>query len=1600
MSLILLDPTLREPPRPRRTAPGAAWLVLAGILVLAAALRLVGVDWDAGQHLHPDERFITMVENAIQLPSSIAEYFDTAKSPLNPYNRGFGSFVYGTVPLYMVKVLGEWTGWNTYEKVTLLGRVLSALFDLGTILLAFLIGRRLFNWRVAALGAFLIAVTPMHIQQSHFFTTDTFVVFFVMAALYYAVRTAQDGGWPNYALMGLFYGIATASKINAATFGLVVFAACALRAYRLMTAGAANGRLATAPRAATLDLNGLSEPLSGFCIALIIAFLAFRVGQPNAFTGPGFFDVQLSPKYTADLESFRRVSIGEVDAPPSVQFANRTKYLYPMEQLVLWGMGLPLGLASFVGIGLALFWLARLGMGRRPDDVYQRLLVILPLIWIAFNLWYWGGNFASAPRYFLPVYPLMILLASWLLVELAGWARRRAPARSDQMAAAEGARVPALAAALQAVRQTWDGPLAARLAVVGIAVVVGGTTLYGLAYATIYTRTTTRVAASEWIYANYPPGTKVTNEHWDDPIPLNLDGHPAAPYAGNGQLELYAEEDPIKRDRLIATLDGTDVIAITSSRLYTSIPRIPERYPLATEYYRLLFSGQLGFTQVATFTSYPRLGPFVVRDDAASELWVNYDHPKVMLFQKTPEYSTAKVRALLDQVPMDQVVKGLKPIEAYTHGLLLSAQERAVEQAGGTWSEIVQRDSLINQFPAVAWWLLAVLLGWAAYPLAWAVFGRLGDRGYGIAKMLGIALLAWGAWLLASLHVLPYSRGSILLVLALMALSSAAVVWRRRAAFVADVRARWELLLFAEVVFAGAYVFFHGIRMANPDLWHGNFGGEKPMDFAYLNAILKSTYFPPYDPWLAGGYINYYYFGQVLVATLIKLTGTVPAVAYNLAVALFFALVVAGAFSFGFNFLVGANGHRIRSPRQIAGLGWAEAGGLLAALFVAVIGNLDGLVQVVEGLGKASNTVVGNSIPGLGGLIGALRGLPLVLSGAAQMPVFDFWRSTRVIGPEDPGPITEFPYFTFLYGDLHAHMLALPLTLLALHIALALVRSGGLAAVWAAVARPNPLTPFPMREGGTGGSLGRLLGSVTGQRGGEEAPAPAEPAPPFLRRDGGMGGLGRLLAAVLSQEVVWLIALGGLVVGLLRATNTWDFPTYLLILVGAGAIAEYRAARAITVAAIVRAAIVAGALYVVASVVIEPYLAHFGLFYTGIEPIKATTSLVHYLTILGFFLFMVTSLLVYEAWLVRRRVLPRLATSPLLEQAGPAQGFWSPPRTTTWRLSWNMVFGYGAIAGLAVAVGFALLGKLVPAVVVILLLFVAGLVPWHRQRGDRLLLLGMIATALALTAAVELVVLKGDVGRMNTVFKFYLQVWVLLGLAAGIGAIRLLRRWRPGAPSWQVWSVVAAVLLAGCIIYPVQATPVKLHLRFDPTVPPTDDGMAYMKTGVYADRGQDIPLVWDYRALTWMQDNVPGSPVVLEANTGLYKWGSRVSIYTGLPTVVGWDWHQRQQRGDFSWMVEERVRDVQLMYETPDWSAVAPLFRKYGVEYVYVGPLERAYYSDAGLRKFHDLTGSVFDLVYADPAPTDGVVDFTKGVQIYRLKPGAAGPSPSALSCP
>jgi YYY domain-containing protein len=669
-----------------------------------------------------------------------------------------------------------------------------------------------------------------------------------------------------------------------------------------------------------------------------------------------------------------------------------------------------------------------------------------------------------------------------------------------------------------------------------------------------------------------------------------------------------------------------------------------------------------------------------------------------------------------------------------------------------------------------------------------------------------------------------------------------------------------------EGVFLGSFGLFLFIRAANPDLWHPVFGGEKPMNFAYLNAVTRSVYFPPYDPWFAGGIINYYYFGFVVVAVPIKLTGILPQIAFNLAQPTLFGALCAGAFSLAFALSIPARGKVARATAYLSGAA--------AVLMVGVLGNLDAGLQVFDQLWKLG----GEFAPQSGGVARLGAGVLAVVQGA-HFPALDFWRSTRFIGPEDVGPIHEFPYFTFLYGDLHAHQIALPLTVAVLLVGLNLMRG--------------------------------------------------------LRAD--------------PVRTPWLgLSLAGLLVATLRATNTWDFPTYAAIVGLMLVLGSLPALIRFDRRAIQTLVLSLGVFGVFILLSFAPYLQRYQLFYNGVDPVKARTALSQYLTIHGLFLFLGASLCAWY-FVQARRVAVRRQTTLVAEPGyygmlvpfAGLNGFASAA---------GGLVGAGVLIGLALVLGgYATRGFIVLGIGVAAAACVA-----HWRQANRSLQAALFAVALCATLIPEFVALQGDVGRMNTVFKFYLQAWVLLSVVAAVGLGWLVRRserellLRKVRPAWV--ALAAIFVLAGAA-YPLLASQAKVGLRFA-DLPLSLDGMQYMNFARYRDDGEDLNLPADAAAIRWLQDNVVGTPVVLEGRSPVYRWGSRMSIYTGLPTILGWDVHEGQQRTGYPGMLQERMHDVERAYASDDPRETLTLLRKYQVRYVVVGGLERTYYPAVGLAKF------------------------------------------------
>ena len=375
-----------------------------------------------------------------------------------------------------------------------------------------------------------------------------------------------------------------------------------------------------------------------------------------------------------------------------------------------------------------------------------------------------------------------------------------------------------------------------------------------------------------------------------------------------------------------------DYIILSSNRLYRTIPKLPQRYPMSTTVLPVPVRRTARLREDRRIQRLPaartvgvqrrrrRRELHGVRPSAADDLQEGAraerrrvgDPVRPLVGKRDPGLrgqAAAPVAPVDRQPALCRICLPASPAIGPPSRTLdrrrrccsisRSTRCRSWTTSAGTPSPPSRRPSAI-----VFWWLVVVVVGWLGWPLAFATFRNLADRGYMLSKTLTLLVVAYLIWLPASFRLAQNRLSYILPMLGLIGLCSLWLLWRYRDEIGEFCRRHWRLILVNEALFGGAYLIFVGIRLLNPDLWQPWLGGEKFMDFAFLNATLKSAYFPPYDPYFAGGYLNYYYYGQYAVGLWVKLTGIAPTVGFNLVVPTLFALTVGNAFCLGYNLLV------------------------------------------------------------------------------------------------------------------------------------------------------------------------------------------------------------------------------------------------------------------------------------------------------------------------------------------------------------------------------------------------------------------------------------------------------------------------------------------------------------------------------------------------------------------------------------------------------------------------------------------------------------------------------------------------------------------------
>ncbi len=847
-------------------------------------------------------------------------------------------------------------------------------------------------------------------------------------------------------------------------------------------------------------------------------------------------------------------------------------------------------------------------------------------------------------------------------------------------------------------------------------------------------------------------------------------------------------------------------------------------------------------------------------------------------------------------------------------------------------------DFLVREGGVIAaWWVLVTLAGVAALPLALRMLGGLPDRGVLLARPLGLLLVGWVFWLLAMFGFIRNDPGGMALAYVIVAGVGLVAYFGGRGRV--DLRAMWRghgaALLVGEVIFAGALVTWAIYRAYQGDA----FTTEKPMELAFLSGVMRSDAFPPNDPWFAGYAISYYYLGYVIAALLSTLSGVSSGVGFSMLTALLFALVASTTYGVVYAL--------VRSREQGTGRDGmipltdpidplpddvpdapdpvppnpppsrsttfpAIAAGVLGMACVLLLSNFVlPLVEFPYQTGTATTEYLS-----FWNMNQRETPLATVDEGRAALSRWDYWwwfRSARALSDRGLNGrhsevIDEFPAFSFVLSDNHPHVLALPFATLA---------------------------------------LGLMFNLVMLRR----APSPGE-------------------------TVLYGVIIGGLIF-----LNTWDGAIYLLGLGGAEGLRRIRASGRGRLTGddwvgIIRFGGSVGAIGVVS---VLPFLIAFRSQLGGVLPnLIDPTYFPQFFLMFAPLLLLIVPYLFIEAW------------------RGGAR--------TDWR--------YGTVVGVSITailvlfmLLFALFGAVIPGaadvigrviaenggsesvlsavllkrlthlptaalLTLMLVLVAARLFPRQISASDENtpdypiatgFVLLLVALGAALTLAPEFVYLRDNFGsRMNTVFKFYYQAWLIWGVAAAYAAYSVFSDVRLRAPSPLVRAVYAAtlgvVLLFGLPFIFMAAyhraaieTGREAGFAADPTL---DGAQSYMSIGGLTPD--------DMAALACLSDRVRGADaLVVQAVGGSYQgvYGT-VGTLTGIPVMFNWYGHQGQWRGDaLPELVGNRLSEIDIIYTDPTWNVTRAILQQYGVDYIVVGTAERRHYNErliAGETKLRD----------------------------------------------
>jgi YYY domain-containing protein len=733
------------------------------------------------------------------------------------------------------------------------------------------------------------------------------------------------------------------------------------------------------------------------------------------------------------------------------------------------------------------------------------------------------------------------------------------------------------------------------------------------------------------------------------------------------------------------------------------------------------------------------------------------------------------------------------------------------------------------------WWFVLLLLGITFLPLAQKIFFHFHDNGYLFAKTIGIALSGYLMWLLSSMKLLKFNTVSCILVILIGILFNAILLVRMKTEHKKTMFTAQKLtsMISEELLFLIIFLIWTYIRGFKPEAY----GTEKFMDYGFMTIMMRGDYMPPKDLWFAGSTINYYYVGQYMAAFMTKLSVVKVNAGYNLmlmTLASFgFVLPYSLVYNVTKNFFIEQDIRHRKSPvfaGLLSGAGVSLAGNMHFTLFYW-------FVPIIK-----------------------------TILGVKSEDKYWFPNSTRFIGynPDTKDKtIHEFPSYSFVLGDLHAHAINIIFVLTVL----------GILFGWL-LYRKKSMDNLRQKES---------------------------------------AGISGLLRNIMNPHILLI----GFFIGLFHTTNFWDFPIYyvvsgaVILFFNLVAYRDYKIRAEVDRYRLLKNPYVVTAIQgitvlIISEVTALPFTLTFDQISTQINLAMNHTPVYQLIILWGLPVTLIVGLVVDLISNYKQKI-----NKPEEEKKG------------------SIVYYKGGRPGSFID----FLGSLNISELFIVILGLCGI--------------GLILIP-------EIIYIKdiysGDFKRANTMFKLTYQAFILFGVSSGFIFLKFIKARRF---KWQLkFAIITLILFLSSFWYTKVSVGAWYGNVFNPEKYKGLDAAAYLQ--------EKMPD--DYLGIQWLNQNIKGTPVILEANGDSYSDYERVSVATGLPTVLGWYVHEWLWRGSTE-VINKRAEDIKTIYTSTDADQVRSLLDEYKIEYIYVGKLERDKYSDLN----DQLLKSLGEVVFISP---------------------------------